>query len=375
MKRQLVQLIKSMVILGVVICMFLVIINVTPVFSSGAYKWRLKKGSWYLYDHSGTMLTGWQKVEGTWYYMSKSGVMRTGWQKLSGNWFYLDSTGAMLTGWQFIGNKWYYLNEYGVMVTGWYLEDDIWYYLEPSGAMKTGWLEWNGRWYYLKKNGAMLTGPQWLGKDLCYFNENGSLRSGNKPVTDSSMIVHINIRNYNQNTNGYPLGCEGVSLYMALRGLGYADSYTLKEFMDTMPKGDTPYEGYMGNPCIGRDGENEGKRTSIYPEPLTAWANQFGPAKDLTGASIEDLIEELKDGHVILIYATGKWNEPTWTEFPWSRTPKGEVTNNHCLCVVGVYDDNSFMVNDCGHVPAEYRVDAELFRSIYEARRFAVAVG
>ena len=137
---------------------------------------------------------------------------------------------------------------------------------------------------------------------------------------------------------------------------------------------ETPYEGYMGDPSKGRGGVNEGKRTSIYPEPLTKWAAGFASASNLTDAPVETLIEEIKAGHVVLLYATSGWNAPSWEVYPWSITEKGEVTNNHCVCVVGVYEDGSILINDCGYHLGEYKVSAKKFKSIYEARGFAVSV-
>ena len=259
-------------------------------------------------------------------------------------------------------------------LTGWQEFEGAMYYFDLNGVMQTGWLDYDGNWYYLEENGTMMTGLNWIGNELCYFRDNGTLVSGKKPEEDEYVNVRINIPNYNQHANGYPLGCEGVSLYMALKGLGYVSDMTLDEFMDTMPYGGNPYEGYMGNPKVGRDGENEGKRTSIYPEPLSKWASQYAHAKDLTGASTEDLMNELHEGHVVLVYVTGGWNKPVWKKFPWSVNEKGDVTNNHCLCVVGECDDGSIIVNDCASADGEYKVEYSKFRTIYEARTFAVSV-
>ena len=195
------------------------------------------------------------------------------------------------------------------------------------------------------------------------------------PAKKDEIIAYTKIPTYNQKKEGYPLGCEGVSLYMALSGKGYINYMSLHDFMDTMPKGDTPYDGYMSNPCIGQEGTNEGKRTSIYPKALAEWANRYGGARDISGASPAQLIKELQAGHVVLVYVTGSWKAPEWKHYEWSRTEKGEVENNHCLCVVGAYGDNSFIINDCaaGHL-GEYRISAEIFEPIYNARQFAVVI-
>ena len=196
------------------------------------------------------------------------------------------------------------------------------------------------------------------------------------PIT----LAHIKIPTYNQAVTGYILGCEGVSLYMALRGLGYLDeSVSIDKFMSTMPKGDTPFEGYMGNPKIGHNGENKGKRTTIYPEPLSKWASEYAHSKDLTGATIDDLKKELDQGHVILAFVTSGWNNPIWKHYSWSLTEKGEIENNHCLTIVGYRSNGDFLVNDCHDGrkdgrQGEYWISGEKFAKIYNLRHYAVSV-
>lgn len=197
----------------------------------------------------------------------------------------------------------------------------------------------------------------------------------NNPV----LVSYTNIPTYNQKVSGYPLGCEGVSLFMALKGLGYIENYDIDQFMDTMPIGKTPYEGFMGDPKIRHEGINIGKRTTIYPEPLARWASKFANSKDLTGASVDILKNELSQGHVVLVFVTGGWNEPYWKKYSWSRTSQGEIENNHCLCIVGFDAEGNILVNDChdGRVDGrqgEYWVSAEKFAKIYNLRKYAVSV-
>ena len=192
-------------------------------------------------------------------------------------------------------------------------------------------------------------------------------------------MAHIKIPTYNQAVTGYILGCEGVSLYMALRGLGYISNYSIDQFMKTMPSGKTPFEGYMGNPKIGHTGSNTGKRTTIYLEPLTKWASKYASSKDLTGATVEDLKKELDEGHVILAFVTSGWKDPKWKKYSWSKTSKGEIENNHCLCIVGYNSNGDFLVNDCHDGrkdgrQGEYWVKAETFTKIYNLRHYAVSV-
>ncbi len=129
-------------------------------------------GTWYYFDRSGSMVTGWEKVNGTWYYMLDSGVMATGWVKVDGSWYFLKSSGAMATGWLWDNGHWYYLSGSGAMKTGWVLSGSKWYYLNTSGAMVTGWVEWKGDWYYMNTpNGDMAVDTKT--PDGYYVNSDG----------------------------------------------------------------------------------------------------------------------------------------------------------------------------------------------------------
>ena len=234
----------------------------------------------------------------------------------------------------------------------------------------------------------------YIGVSITYFNyasennnqvmqDDNSIAINNIEKTqynDSPVLIsYTKIPTYNQKVSGYPLGCEGVSLFMALKGLGYIQNYDLDSFMATMPIGKTPYEGFMGNPKIRHVGENIGKRTTIYPEPLAKWASKFANSKDLTGASVDILKNELSQGHVLLVFVTDGWNDPYWKQYPWSRTSQGEVENNHCLCIVGFDAEGNFLVNDChdGRVDGrqgEYWVNAEKFAKVYNIRKYAISV-
>ena len=53
-------------------------------------------------------------INGTWYYFDGSGWMVTGWKQVNGSWYYMDASGAM------VKNAWvgdYYLGADGAMAT------------------------------------------------------------------------------------------------------------------------------------------------------------------------------------------------------------------------------------------------------------------
>lgn len=137
------------------------------------YAW---EGTWFYFDMSGIMKTGWFKVGETWYYSAQNGVMQTGWVNDNGTWYFMSPNGDMKTGWIIDTNKWYYLAPNGAMQTGWVFYSGKWYYLSPNhgGALLGGgWLYEGGNWYYLADDGSMLTGSFISGDKIYYFADNG----------------------------------------------------------------------------------------------------------------------------------------------------------------------------------------------------------
>lgn len=186
-------------------------------------------------------------------------------------------------------------------------------------------------------------------------------------------VYRIKIPTYNQHKAGYPRGCEGVSLYMALRGKGYLKGVSLKQFMKTMPKSKSnPKYGYVGDPTKSASARaNRGKRTTIYPAALAKWGRVYGEVESLKGKSTAALKKELKAGNPIVVWVTGGWKKPRWGTWSWGRS----VTNNHALCLVGYNTKTKkYLVNDCSGGRGEYWVSKSKFEGIYNARKFAVVV-
>ena len=96
----------------------------------------IRSGSrwWFKHNDGSYTSNGWEKIDRTWYHFDGSGWMQTGWVK-DGSWYYLDGS--------------------GVMKTGWLKDNGSWYYLDSSGAMKTGWMKVSGKWYYAYSSGAL----------------------------------------------------------------------------------------------------------------------------------------------------------------------------------------------------------------------------
>lgn len=97
--------------------------------------WIRSNGRWWFKHNDGSYTSnGWEKINRTWYRFDNSGWMQTGWVK-DGSWYYLDGSGAMKTGWLKDNGSWYYLQDSGGMKTGWMKVSDKWYYAYSSGAL------------------------------------------------------------------------------------------------------------------------------------------------------------------------------------------------------------------------------------------------
>lgn len=82
-----------------------------------------------------------------------------GWTNENGSWTYI-SGGTKTTGWGQIGNSWFSFDGTGKMLTGWVASDQFWYWLSPtSGVMQErSWVtDSTGNAFYLEANGVMAT--------------------------------------------------------------------------------------------------------------------------------------------------------------------------------------------------------------------------
>lgn len=163
------------------------------VMKDGARKYQYSDGSYaiqaatvdgvlYLFDSSGTQMTGWQKINDTWhYYDSATYAAAVGAQKIDGVTYLFDYTGAQKTGWRTVdGVRRYYDPETGKPVEGWVSYGGSRYYVDDAAGKVTGEYTVDGVRYLLDEE----TGTQKLG--LCifddqtvrYYDANGELTSG-----------------------------------------------------------------------------------------------------------------------------------------------------------------------------------------------------
>ena len=159
------------------------------------------KGSWWYQTgaSSSEYAIGWYKIGTTWYYFNASGWMMTGWVHASWQdgpkeWWYCNSDGAMeYDKWISYNGGWYLLASDGHMLNGWVERDGKTYFLDGSGRMVSGWYHDTGDgrdiWYFFEDSGALVydcVKEVGAGK-ICAFNKDGHLIKGEITVeTDNS---------------------------------------------------------------------------------------------------------------------------------------------------------------------------------------------
>lgn len=182
----------------------------------------------------------------------------------------------------------------------------------------------------------------------------------------------------------YPIravvGCEATSLLMGIKYKGAAQDINLKDFLEYMPKTDTnPAKGFAGSPYV----PSERIRTTIYPKPLTDYANTYMKdiARDISGSELDMIKEELLNDNPVVIYATMWWNKPYYRQFNIEGENQWLLRNNHVILLTG-YDESSkkFYVADPynkSNPRSEYFywIDEAKLKPIYDERKWAVAIG
>lgn len=214
----------------------------------------------------------------------------------------------------------------------------------------------NGSTYYslYKTNG------QWLG----YIN------SGATAVTSTPKNYRykkLNVVNYNQYKWGIPVGCEGVSLLEALQFKGRAKNYTPTTFLKTIPKSTnrSPYTGFVGSPFV----EDNWTYTAIFNKPLAKWGARFGNVTDISGSSVNTLLNEVMKGNPVVSYVTIHFAPLDWYLWNFGYAPN----NNHAVTLSG-YDEKAGKVYVSDPIDGKYWMSLNTFSKIYNARKMAVVV-
>lgn len=186
----------------------------------------------------------------------------------------------------------------------------------------------------------------------------------------TSAIPHrivLDVPYYNQLDVNAPNGCEATALYMAL-DYKNAINVDLESFIETQPRTTTPYTGFSGNPF--EKSTKKGDYYTIFPSALIQHASFYKGVRDISHASLEQIIDELANDHPVIVWGTGGFRKPQMVSYFFKEAP----ANLHIVLLNGYDKDKEiFYVKD--------PIDKELtevsfqdFQISYEALEFAISV-
>lgn len=177
----------------------------------------------------------------------------------------------------------------------------------------------------------------------------------------------LGVKNYNQYALGAPSGCEGASLLQALQYKGKLGGWSLRSFLNTIPKSPNgnPNNGFVGSPFV----ENSYTYSAIYPAPLTSWGQKYGNVQNISGSSMNTLINEVKNGNPVVAWVTINFQPIRWGNWNFGVA----ANNNHAVTLDG-YNKAGNQVHVSDPISGSYWVNRTTFENIYNARKYAVVV-
>ncbi|MDR2035835.1 MAG: C39 family peptidase [Coriobacteriales bacterium] len=165
-----------------------------------------------------------------------------------------------------------------------------------------------------------------------------------------------------------PMGCEAAALLQALHTKGYATQYNLALFLLQMPlaEDDNPHHGFSFTPYeeLGEDCYQ-----GIFAAPLAAWGTQYGDVADISGASLDELKQELLSGNPVVVFVTQDFATPEWQD--WWFGPA--VNNAHVMTLAGFENSTGQVYLVDPHRGPRW-VDQNVFLASYLATAGAVVV-
>lgn len=177
----------------------------------------------------------------------------------------------------------------------------------------------------------------------------------------------LGVRNYNQYALGAPSGCEGTSLLQALQYKGKITNWGLTSFLNTIPKSldGNPSNGFVGSPFV----ENAWTYSAIYPAPLTSWGQKYGNVQNISGSSMNTLINEVSNGNPVVSWVTINFQPIRWGQWNFGVA----ANNNHAVTLDG-YNNLSNQVHVSDPISGSYWMSRTTFENIYNARKYAAVV-
>ncbi len=167
--------------------------------------------------------------------------------------------------------------------------------------------------------------------------------------------------------NGAPNGCEAASLLMALKYKNYAIDITYQDFMNQMPKHATnPKLGFIHSMYKKSD-----KNTVnwIDAQPLSQYGANYGNVENISGVTIEQLINEILLGNPIVVYTTYKYKDPYWLNKDY-----GQVYGNLHVVLLDGYDASNKLVHISDPILGSNWLDITQFVVTYNGMKRAVVI-
>lgn len=218
--------------------------------------------------------------------------------------------------------------------------------------------------YYVKvRSYKVVDGKHYYGS----YSAVSSVKTMETASDNPGILIELDVPYINQYEADAPMGCEAASLLEALHAKGYAKSYNLKNFLKEMPLaadgnpnhgfGSTPYKIVLNT------------YQSIYPAPLAKWGSKYGDVVNISGASKNKLVEELKNENPIVIYTVYNFAYPVYGTYKFGKA----IDNAHIMTLIG-YNSEANLYKVADPAGGIYWVNGSDFVRCYNYTHYAVVV-
>ena len=166
---------------------FLMIAGFTPVHASNPH-WEKDDNGWRYDNGDGTNpKEEFKLIDGSYYYFDASGYMVTGWQTILSNQYFFKDSGAMAHA-EWVGEKgdeW--VDYHGMRVHDWWVDsgqyyvDNEGYWDAAKGKRNTGWRQDSNGWWFATDDGKLNYAVNMfmeIGRERYLFGEDGYMKTG-----------------------------------------------------------------------------------------------------------------------------------------------------------------------------------------------------
>lgn len=167
-----------------------------------------------------------------------------------------------------------------------------------------------------------------------------------------------------------PTGCEVTSLTMALRFAGYdvSKEELADQYLEKAAPGEVSYKtAFWGDP---RQEESFGCYAPVIVKAANRYLAQQKSAQmayNLTGASLDDVLSEVRMGYPVIVWGSMYINEEIVFSYGWEI--EGETvtwpSNEHCMLLIG-FDTETNSVIVCDPLEGIVSYDRNAFQHHYE---------